>query len=486
MGNRSTMQPATCENTLPLFYAADADVFSVALHEPPGGTGGVPEALVQDIWAAQRFHAFAATTTEGEAVQVLDPGRLNTDAGPDFRGAHVRIGNQLWIGDVEVHLSSAIWNTHRHGSDPHYNSVVLHVVLDADGETGRLCREDGSVLPELALSGILQAPVRQLLHRFFRERPAGTLPCRDTWRRLTNGRREEWLEQLGWERLLEKQSRFRSALQQDRAPEDLLYELVFSALGYARNSQSMSELARRLPLRRLRAVHGELAVEALLFGVSGLLPEVKGLLQADRASVDYVMKLREEFERLRGTYELVPMARTAWTFFRLRPNNFPTVRIAQAAALLRSDPPGLLRAGPIERLFEALTRRNSLHALRREFAAEPSAFWNDHVQMDRPSHVASARIGKQRIDALLMNVVAPLLLTFAPENGSPLTAEFILGLMRKMPAERDEVTRSLSTGDWKPRNALQSQGMHRLSRDWCLPGRCLSCEIGTRALAGLS
>lgn len=450
-----------------IYGFADA-LFELALHEP---APDVPEALVQDIWRNQRFRSASLTSFGGMPIAVLDPGELNSDTGPDFLGARIRLGSTTWTGAVEIHTSSGGWQDHGHHTDPRYNSTLLHVVLYHDMWTGRLHRADGTLLPELVLFPHLDAPLRRLIHSFYTRRE-GRILCASGWCRVPDTYRRPYLESLAHERVLSKAQRFRVG-----DPETNLYEAMFAGLGYAKNTAAMRTLARIVPLESVRILSDALDVEALYFGASGLLPAPADLLDADRGTADYVIELRDRFERLNHQFEVDPMPPTAWRFFRLRPANFPSLRIAQGAALL-APPDGLLRKEPLHRLLDASAAEKPIRALSSLFDVQLDAFWHDHVRLRRRTAKRSPAIGRQRINALLLNVVIPCLLALDAD----VLQERAFKLLARLPAADDEVTRQFSRLGTHAASALDSQGLHQLFRTRCSEARCLTCDIGRRLL----
>lgn len=453
------------------FYAFADTVYELSLHEP-GTARRIPERLLQELWLAQRFDAAALTTTDGTPLRVLDPGRLNTDSGPDFIGARVRIGTTEWAGSVEVHPASGGWFDHRHHRDPRYNAVVLHVALEADIWTGTLRRADGTIVPELILLPHLGAPLRRLLHGFY-TRPRQELPCAAGWAHVPAALRDGYVETLAGERMAARQAALTAG-----ALEDHLHERLFAGLGYAKNTEAMRLLARRVPLALARRLPDPLDREALHLGAAGLLPSPADLLDSDRQTADYVMALRERFERLNHRLALPVMERTTWLFFRLRPANFPPLRIAQAVALLHPDPPGLLHDAPLDRLRRALAADRPVQALRALLRAEPTPFWRTHVRLERATRPRNPAVGRTRADALLVNAVAPVLLADARLRGDAAQARRVREVLRRLPAPSDEVTRRFTALGTAPTDALAAQGLHQLYQTRCRAYRCLTCPIG--------
>jgi hypothetical protein len=435
----------------------------------------VPEALVHDLWRHQRFDTEDLATTEGPPVQIFDPGQPNDDAGPDFANAHVRIGDMDWRGDVEVHTQSGGWFEHDHHTDPRYDRVVLHVTLRADMWTGGLLRHDESTLPEIVLAPRLDAPLRSLLRAFHMRPDEDALPCAPRWDEVPASLRRNWIAELAAQRLTNKAQRLNAPLERS------LHERLYAGLGYAKNDEPMSTLAERLPPDLLRSLDTPRDREALHFGVAGLLPEPGDLLDADRPTADYAMGLRDRFRRLQVRLDVPVMEETAWTFFRLRPNNFPPLRIAQAVAWYTDG--GLLGADPMPRLRSALDSEAPVTALRKALAATPSPFWRTHYHLTKPAAEHDPSLGPSRRDTLLINAVAPALLMDAEQRSAPAQAQAARNVLQSLAAPSDAVVRRFKELGTEVDSAFEAQGLHQLYRRYCTEGRCLDCAIGQHLLA---
>lgn len=457
------------------FYGHQNDVYKVTLHEPPVDLSAVPEALVQDLWQYQDFALGSLHTTDGTPVRVIEAGTPNADSGPDFRNAHICIGSTEWHGDVEIHVTSRGWFDHGHQRDSRYNSVVLHVTLCSDLWTGGLLREDGSHLPELLLRPHLKAPLRRLLYQF-RTSERGALPCASWWGQVPRAKKDQLIDSLADERMRTKAQQLADRFLSTPSLEALLHEHLFAGLGYAKNTDPMTDLARRLPLHLLRQIDHPVDIEALHLGVAGLLPAPADLLETDRATADYVMDLRHRFERLQVHHDLSLMERTQWRFFRLRPANFPPLRIAQAAAL--TAPGGLLRHHPIDRLLDGLQQRHPLEALRELFEVELSPFWTTHVRLTASTKPRSAAIGRTRRQTLIANTLVPTSLLHADQTQDEGLRTAAMDLLKALPAERNHILRRFSELGTKTHTAYRSQGLLHLYKTRCTRSRCLSCPVG--------
>ena len=474
---RPTPPPAsTSSGPRAYLYTIDDTNVAVTLHEPARSLPErVPEALVQDLWARQSVNPDQCYTVDGRLVQVLDPGTLNTDAGPDFRDAHLRIGTMAWRGDVEIHNQSHGWIAHKHDRDPRYNSVVLHVTLTTDMWTGRLRRSDGSPLPEMVLDRALNVPLRSALHRFLTQ-PDAPLLCASQWDQVDTDVAARWMRQLGRVRIRQKADALTDPL------EKALFERVCAGMGYANNDEAMSALSARCPLSFLRTLPDAETIEAALLGWAGLLPGPEDLVEADRPTADYAMRLRDIFRRLRQTHNAPPMSTERWTFFRLRPNNVPPLRVAQLARWIA--PGGWLRAHPINTANSALEAPNPRAALQSMLASEPGLFWQTHRRLDRTSKPYRPTLGTRRRDTLILNALVPVLLRHRRATGGSLDP--VWHTLNALPVASDRVTRLYRELGTRADDTVMAQGMHELYRAYCTEGRCLQCDIGTSILTGNS
>jgi hypothetical protein len=467
----------------PFFIYALAERFvEVHLHEPRS-PARVPERLVHDIWAQQQFDRSDLAVVDGRPLRVFHPGRPNAHGGPDFRDALLELDGTPCLGDVEIHVYSSDWEAHRHVLDVGYNRTVLHVVLYADAFTGAVRRQDGVLVPELVLHTRLKRPLRGLLYDFHR-RVAGALPCRGLWAEVDPASAAEWMARLGRQRLSARPAAASATYRSLPEREDLLHRAIFRALGAEPNGDALEQLAVHLPLETVRTMTDPADIEALHLGVAGLLPpDVKSLAHTDPRSAGALADMARRFGHWRGRLGIPTMPPEQWQFFRLRPANFPTLRIAQAAALVA--PGRLLRHDPLGALATAAASPRPLAAVADCFEATPSLFWSEHYRFEaRSRRDHPAGIGRTRIERIVVNAVAPALLFAAELESDPVLEAAAVRLARLCRPEQDAVTERFAGLAPEPRNALATQGLHALYRDYCLQARCLECPIGRQALSG--
>jgi hypothetical protein len=381
-----------------------------------------------------------------------------------------------WRGHVEIHTTSGDWFEHGHNTDPRYDSVVLHVTLHPDVWTGGLLRADDTTVPEIVLYPRLDTPLRELLHAFH-TRSDDELPCAARWDEVPDETKRDWVAHLARERLAQKRDRL---AERDASLGERLHERLFAGLGYSKNDEPMTTLARRLPPALVRSVDEPRNREALHLGVAGLLPEPDDLLDTDRETADYAMALRDRYRRLQVQFEIPEMESTSWTFFRLRPNNFPPLRIAQAAAWYANG--ALLADDPLPRLRSALDAENPTTALTDALAATPPPFWRTHYHLTKSAAEHEPSLGPSRRETLLVNAVVPILLLDADRRDDRAQADAALDVLRSLSASRDSVVRRFRDLGTDAQSAFEAQGLHQLYREYCTEGGCLECRIGQHLL----
>lgn len=422
------------------------------------------EDFLHYVWQHQYFDKADLRTADGEEIQVLRPGQRNADAGPDFLNARLRLGDVEWNGAVEIHLRASDWNRHQHQTDAKYDQVILHVVGSHDAD---VARTNGSLIPALALQARL-AP--ELLARYTAlvEAPAAApLPCAPLLGLVPEISKTMMTERALLERVERKAAtimELHQALGQDW--EATAYHALMAAFGFQKNSEPLARLAKALPLAVLRRHrHDRRQLEALLFGQAGFLVE-----NEETTDDEYIRDLRLEHEFLRHKYSLgaAALAVHEWNYLRLRPANFPPVRLGQLVGLLHVRPA----------LFDALLTAQSVAALTDFFQAPAPEYWRTHFRPGRAGKVPN--LGKTSIDLLITNVVVPLRVAYAQHVDQPAVVESSVALLNELPAEHNQFTDVYESLGFVHRTAADSQGLLALHKSYCMPRRCLHCTIGSR------
>ena len=427
------------------------------------------EDFLHYVWQHQYFDKNALQTTGGEEIQVLRPGQRNADAGPDFLNARLRLGEVEWNGAVEIHLRASDWARHHHQTDQKYDQVVLHVVHDADADVHRT---NGTLIPALALAPRLAPGLLARYEALVAAPPQAALPCAPLLPQVPMLTRTMMTERALLERVEQKADALAALhAHQGQDWEATAYHALMAAFGFQKNSEPLARLAKAVPLPVLRRHrHDERQLEALLFGQAGFLVE------NDETKDDgYLADRRQEHEFLRHKYGLAAAALAAheWNYLRLRPANFPAVRLGQLVGLLHRRPA----------LFDALLTAGSVAALGEFFAGAPAPdYWQRHYRPGRPGKVPA--LGKGSIELLISNVVVPLRVAYARHTGQPDLVESSVGLLAELPAEHNQYTDLYARLGFEHRTAADSQGLLALHKGYCAPRRCLHCAIGAKLVRG--
>lgn len=417
------------------------------------------EAFLHYVWLHQYFDRADLCTTAGEALNVISPGVLNRESGPDFAGAKVRIGDIQWAGHVEIHLRSSDWFAHRHQHDDAYGNVILHVVWEHDREVPHA---DQSPVPTLMLKG--RVPLT-LLDQYRKLVQSGlAIPCQSQLAAIPSLIRHAMLDRALANRLERKAAEVSDRLARNGGDwESTAYQLLARNFGFKVNADPFLRLAEVLPLRILQRHRGQrLQLEALLFGVAGFL---KAPLQDP-----YVRELFTTYEFLRKKYSLgaAELNPAQWRFFRLRPANFPSLRIAQLAALIDSH----------TSLFDTLIHIPDGAHLHEWLNAPLSDYWHRHYRFGQKALKSKSGLGEQSVDNVIINTLVPLRAAYSRAVDQPTLLDDTLRLLEKTPAEDNRITRIWSLLDFKAAHAFDSQAQIELYHEYCQKRNCLNCHIG--------
>ncbi len=445
-------------------------VDSLIWNDPAVRVSQLPESLIHDIWRHQEFDNGTLKSVSGDPIVVHHPGESNPDTGPDFLNARVRIDSTLWIGDVEIHRTSGEWFQHGHHNDPRYNSVVLHVSLGRDLWTGSVVRADGTTTPELVLGPFLRERLRVLLVRF-RRNNSESIICSQEWSRVPDAILEPWIRHLSAVRLRRRSEEIRQAHSRTGDPDELLYRRFLRALGYAKNQDAMHELAQRVPLSVVRSVETSIDREALLLGTAGLLTDVE-------SPGRYITKLRERHATLSKRYGIEPMRRLSWRWFRLRPANFPELRIAQAAAALSHQL--FAHPGTTDRLRSHIGdgTAGALRLMRDALSSPPDEFWTRHYRIDKESRPHRSTMGPPRVNHVVVNAFVPTVLAVEADHADETVVRQLVEFLESLPPESDEVVRLYESLGTRPESVSTTQGLHELNQWYCSRHGCLRCQVG--------
>ncbi|HEY0656809.1 MAG TPA: DUF2851 family protein [Chryseosolibacter sp.] len=421
------------------------------------------EAFLHYIWQHQYFDKNDFRTTSGELVSVLQPGFKNTDAGPDFLNAKIQVGTVVWIGHVEIHIESSEWISHRHHVDQAYENVILHVVWK---ENQTILQKDGSRLTTIELKGRVSDDLL-LRYRKLINQPE-SIPCAHHLAHVKEITRLTMIERALIERLESKSRAIRDRLARNQHDwEETAYQLISRNFGFKINNHAFERLAEILPYRIVQKHDQLFQVEALLFGQAGFLDEQK--------QDSYFALLKREYDFLSKKYSLFDrrMNKSQWKFLRLRPANFPTIRLAQLAALLVSR----------KNMFSNIVDAASYQDLLEMFSVKQSDYWQKHYRFDYPTEEALAGLGTSSVYNLLINTAVPLMVAFGKEKDEQRFVDRAVTIMQHIPAEDNAIIKRWNAQGISSRAAADTQGLIEIFNSYCLKKRCLDCNIGFSILS---
>ena len=421
------------------------------------------EDFLHYVWKFRLFDKTDLKTVEGESIEIYSAGLHNTDSGPDFHNARIKIGDTTWAGNVEVHVPSSDWRKHNHTPDNAYNNVILHVVYRDDEP---VILQNGRHLPTLELENRIPPELYNRFHSLVYGNQT-IIPCEGSIGHVDDMTVRTWLTRVLVERLETRAETVIHALNVNRGDwEETFYQFLAANFGFKTNAVPFELLAKSLP-QNILAKHknNPLQIEALIFGQAGFL-------EGDVID-DYPKALKKEYDFLRKKYSLTPIENHLWKFLRMRPQNFPTIRLAQFAALIvRSN-----------HLFSKILDIREVKALRDLFTEiNINPYWETHYRFDAPSKPQSKNLGADSIDILLLNTLALFLFSY----GKHLQLEYYISrsmkLLENLPAEKNNIINDFDVLGVKAKTAFDSQALLELKKNYCNFKKCLQCGIGNKIL----
>lgn len=420
------------------------------------------EELLHHIWNYQRFTKSKLQTTEGESVLIHKSGVLNKDSGPDFFNALITIGETQWAGNVEIHVKSSDWFKHNHQSDKAYSNIVLHVVWEDDID---FFSKQGIATIELKY----RVP-KLILERYRELNNLKSIPCENLIHNVDAFMIRQWLMRLATERLEQKSKVIIGYYNSTNSSwSETFYWALARNFGFKVNGEPFELLAKSLPLSIL-AKHKDnpMQVEALIFGQSGLLDA--------KFKDEYPQTLQKEYSFLKRKYSLKPLLPEIWKRSKMRPSNFPTIRIAQFSALI-------VRA---EQLFSKVLSTGKISETKIFFEElEPSNYWKYHYSFDGDTRVKRKILGEASINNILINTIAPLLFAYGHLRDELFYKERAIELLEMIPSESNNIIKRWKALHLEVENAADSQALIQLRTMYCNEKKCLNCNIGNQILKPL-
>lgn len=422
------------------------------------------EDFLHHIWQYQKFqHREALKTNQDEKLQILSVGQHNKNqSGPDFFNAKVKIDTQVWAGNVEIHIKSSDWYAHNHENDSAYDNVILHVVWEDDVE---IYRSDNSIIPSISLKDKVNSEVFKRYNQLLKVKPQ-QINCENNFADFDDFILQNWLERLFVERLENKSNLILNLLSQSQNNwEAVLFKLLSKNFGLNINGSAFLEMANTIPYKVIAKHHdNNLDIEAVFLGQSHLLK-----IESEE---HYVKRLQERHHYLKHKYQL-QAAREKPKFFRLRPDNFPSLRLAELAALYHQHP----------QLFQNLIKAQSKKEIYELFEVNLPKFWETHYSLSKISKLKNKRLSKSFIDLLIINTIIPIRFCYYKQTKDEFSESELFNLINSLKPEHNrkvDVFESL-----RPKtnqNALHSQALLQLKTQYCDKNYCLKCHLGKRIL----
>lgn len=421
-----------------------------------------PEEFLHFIWQFKLYGTQKLFTTTGESIEVIRAGTLNKNAGPDFLQAKLLIDNVIWTGNIEVHINSSDWLAHYHQHDEAYDSVILHVVYVNDN---LIYRTDGTLIPVLVLKD--RFPIKFLTQYEQLIQSAHFFSCKKQINEVSAFLIDNFLTRLGIERLMQKSEEVYVKLNELKGNwDETFYHFMARSFGLKLNVMPMEMLSRSLS-QYILAKHKDrpLQIEALLFGQAGFLTQ--------QYKDDYPQQLKQEYEFLSAKYALKPLSVSLWKFMRMRPQNFPTLRLAQFAALIINS----------NHLFSKILTIKDHHLFYQLFDNLPvNSYWQTHYHFNKVTDHVNTQLGKATIQNILINTVSLFLFAYGKYINQPILIDRAVALLEYLPPENNAIVRQYRNAGINLHSAFQSQAILQLNRAYCNEKRCLNCSIGVKIL----
>ena len=413
------------------------------------------EQLLHYVWKHKIFSLKELKTTTGQQVEVIDTGLANTDAGPDFFNAKLKLDGVLWIGNIEIHERSSDWFKHGHHADAGYNSVILHIASEIDME---ISRSNGERIPQIQLicPEAVRTNYKELLET------ASYPPCYRIIPSLSPFTAHSWMSALQMERFEQKATLLNERLKRCQGNwEDAFFITLARNFGFGLNGDAFETWAHQLPFRAVDKHRNDLfQIEAIFFGQAGILEDSDG--------DGYYLRLKKEYTYLQHKFGLIPMDASLWRFLRLRPANFPHIRIAQLACLYH-------RAyGLLSRIMETET----LQGVRDILKGGTSEYWLTHYTFGGSSPSRPKALSNTSLDLLIINTVVTFLYAYGLHKGNPVLCARAGSFLEELKAENNYITRMWEQYGMKASNAADSQALIQLKKEYCDKKKCLYCRIG--------
>ena len=421
------------------------------------------ENLLHFVWKLKLFSVNHLKSTNAEIIEIISAGTENLNSGPDFLNAKLKINNQLWAGNVEIHLNSSDWYAHNHESDENYDSVILHVVWEHSVD---VFRKTNQPIATLELKNYISKDLLNNYQQLF-SKNKNWINCEKDIAGIDSFIFNNWLERLYIERLEIKSEQIQNMVAKlNNNWEAALFVLLAKNFGLKINSEAFMNFANSFDFSIARKVSNNLEqLEALFFGQAGML--------SNDYESEYYKKLKKEYDYLRVKFQLTPISNGQVQFFRLRPNNFPTIRLSQLAMVYHRH----------QNLFSKIIETDNILEFYELFDEATSAYWETHYTFETTSKKSIKKLTKPFIDLLLINTIIPLKFLYLKSLGTNEISS-ALTIIANIKPEKNVIISKFNELNIKSNTAFETQALLQLKNDYCNKQRCLNCAIGKELIKG--
>lgn len=423
------------------------------------------EEFLHYVWKFQKFIKNELKSGSGETIVVINQGVYNTNSGPDFLNSRIKIGEMEWVGNVEIHVRASDWEKHGHSGDSAYENVILHVVYENDKPVKR---KDGAIIPSLSLKGLIEGQLITSYEQLVLN--DAIIPCEGEFERVNELTRFSMLEGSLISRLYRKAKFVEELWLKNNADwEETIFQVLCQAYGFKLNSEPFLKLARMVTFKRVAKTRNQmLSLEALLFGAAGWLEDIE-------TPDEYISQLIHEYNFLQHKFQLPEnmISKSEWKLLRLRPANFPTIRLAQLAAFLAQN----------ESLFSRIIYCKDLEELKKLFSTPQSDYWRKHYLIGKKASKEIPAMGVSSKSILMINTIVSLLFAYGIQKDNEDYKQKALLFLSQLKPEKNNITKKWEGLNWKAKNAFESQGQIELLNNYCKAKKCLDCKIGNEILS---
>jgi hypothetical protein len=414
------------------------------------------EDFIHYLWKYKKFNFTNLKTSDGDDLTILNSGDYLQKEGPDFFNAQIIIANQKWAGNIEIHVKSSDWYLHQHEKDTNYNNVILHVVWIHDAP---VFRKGNSEIPVLEIKNYVSSDIQHIYQELSALK--SWIYCENQLKNIDSFVFANWQERLFLERLEEKAMPIQAMLNETQQDwEAVLFCMLAKNFGLNTNGDVFYKIAKSLTFSLIQKESLEVIyLEALLFGQANMIP--------DHVEDTYPKELKSWYDYLAIKYKLNKPAQENIQFFQHRPDNFPTIRLAQLAMLYHLQ----------RNLFSKIITAKNLTELYSIFELSVNGYWKTHYNFDKASPKKDKSLSKEFINLLIINTVIPVKFAYAQNQGKE-SAEILIDLLATIPAEKNNIIEKFSTFGIKSKNAFQTQALLQLKNNYCNSKKCLNCAIG--------